>query len=106
MTTSFVVVEPESFEGTPYEVAERALQQVDALVCLASTTLVQSERMVLNAQLSRNLYETPDDARANEWDSSVQRRKLDAISAQLDEAHKQLSLLARAAGYDPQNPPR
>lgn len=106
MIKTFTITDPGSHEGTPYEVAEAALRQVSGLVELASQTLVQAEAMVLNAQLSRNLYETPEDARADEWDDGIQKRKLAEVAASLDEASRQLSLLARAAAYDPQNPPR
>ena len=97
----FAVADPATFEGTPYEVAERALRQARAIVKVAHSTLADSEVMVRNAQLSRNLVETPDEARADEWPENIQARKLHAALEKLDEVSSELSTLARAAGYDP-----
>ena len=101
MTQTYVVADPRSFEGTPYEVAARAVAQLGALVALTTETLDASEVMIRNAELSRNLYETPEDARADEWENSPQGRKLAGVREKLEALRKELSVLQRAAGFDP-----
>jgi hypothetical protein len=103
MPSTFTITDPATYEGTPYEVAYRALTQVQGLALIASHALSQSETMVRNAELSRNLYYTPDDARAEEWDASIQKRKLDSAAADLDRIAKELSVLAKAAAFDPRS---
>lgn len=106
MTNQFVVADPTTFEGTPYEVASRALKQTEAVVGVAIDALERAEPMILNAQLSRNLLETPEDARAREWDGSPQAIKLTTIAEHLAAAIKQIRVLERASSYDPRNPPK
>lgn len=101
MPRTFTIADPATYEGTPYEVAARALAQVQALVVIAKDALEQSEPMIRNAELSRHLYDTPDDARADEWEDSVQKRKLDASAADLTKIARELSVLGMAAGFDP-----
>lgn len=103
MPRTITITNPAEYDGTPYEVAYRALAQVQGLAMLTRDALSGSEIMVRNAELSRNLYTTPDDARAEEWDGSVQKRKLDALHADLDRIVRELSNLSRAAGFDPRS---
>lgn len=98
---TLTVADPATFEGTPYEVAERALRQVAAIVQIAEVELARSEVMVRNAELSRNLADTPDDARAGEWDDSVQARAIRSISDELNATFRRLTTLSKAAAYDP-----
>ena len=101
MPRTITVTDPDEYDGTPYEVAQLALKQVQGLATITRDALIGSETMIRNAELSRNLYATPDDARAEEWDDCVQKRKLLAVEADLDRVIKELSNLGRAAGFDP-----
>lgn len=97
-----VVTDPRTFDGTPYAVADRAVAQITGLVKLTLDVMPETRKMVLNADLSRqmDIGEEPD-AKA-----SVLNVKLKEIEKELAEIRKRLETIHRAAGYDPKNPPR
>ena len=101
MTQTFTIADPGTFEGTPYEVAARAVNQSKAVLAVGAESLARTEILLRNAELSRNLAFSPDDARADEWESSAQARSLGTVRDSLGKINKQLSVLALAAAYDP-----
>lgn len=103
---TFTVADPRSFDGDPYEVAERAFLQAAAVATILAACIDNAAIMARNAQLERNLQETKNDARASEWEDSAQSR---AINRNLHEARglvRSLQAAAKAAGFNPKKPPK
>lgn len=97
----FTVVDPRTFEGDPFEVAERACLQAQAVARILSASIEPAHHMARNAQLSRNLQDTPNDARASEWEDSAQSRQFARLHAEAKKIERQLGQLAKAAAFDP-----
>lgn len=97
-----IVTDPRTFDGTAYAVADRAVAQVTGLVKLTLDVMPETRKMVLNADLSRqmDLGDEPD-AKA-----SVLNRQLKIIEQELASIRRKLETIHRAAGYDPKHPPR
>lgn len=103
---TITVADPLTFDGTPYEAAGRACAQAAAVAEIALDLTKQAQVMARNAQLSRNLLETPEDARASEWPESAQARSFDKAAEAAEEVVARLETLTRAASFDPKHPPR
>lgn len=103
-TRTFTVADPRQFDGDPFEVAERACAQAQAVARVLAACIQSAEIMARNAEMSRNLAETRDDARATEWDSSTQAQKFRAQAEAAEEAERVLGQLSRAAGFNPKAP--
>jgi hypothetical protein len=97
-----VITDPRTFDGSPYEVAERAVAQTAGLLTVVLDTMPLTEKMVVNADMSRQIAigEDPDPA------ASALRRRLQQAHLKLADAARDLEIIRRAAGYDPRNPPR
>lgn len=104
-TQQFTITDARTFDGNPYEVATRSIEQAAALAKLYKTELDVVFLMVRNAELERQLATTGEcDARG--FPNSPQGRKLKILSDNAADALKILDVLAMAAGYDPKNPPK
>ncbi len=104
-TRTFTVVDPTTFDGDCFEVAERAVRQAAAVVEVLGAMLPGVRSMVRNAEMERQLYATGE-CSAAEFDATALARKLDAAMASVDALSKALALTARASGYNPRNPPK
>lgn len=102
--TTFTIADPLHFDGDAYEVAERASKQASAVARALAGTVDSAATMARNAQLSRNLTETPDDARADEWEDSAQSRRFSRVHHQVKEIETALTQLSAAAGFNPKAP--
>jgi hypothetical protein len=100
--TTFTVQDPRQFDGDPYQVAERAIQQLRAVLDQADKLLPATVLMVRNADLERTLAlgNSLGDVAA-EWPESPQGRKLAQVEADLAGIRTSLELLQRAAAYNP-----
>jgi hypothetical protein len=101
----FTVADPRTFEGDPFEVAERAVRQAGAIAEVLQDTLASTRLMVRNAQLERELL-TDGECDAAGFDESPQGRKLSEIVRTTEGAIKSLNFLVQAASYNPKHPPR
>lgn len=100
---SFSIADPRTFDGDPFEVAERAVRQVEALARLTAQAVDGARLMARNAQLERELLASGEcDAVA--YDSSAEGLRFDRVKADLAEVERSLGILARAAGYNPKTP--
>lgn len=107
-STEITITDPREFEGDPYQVAESAIRQATALLDIASTQLDKVDLMVRNAALQREIdlgNATPEHLRevAQGWPESPQGSKLRIAQQELRDAGKHLSILARAAAYNPKS---
>lgn len=99
-TQTFAIADPRTFDGDPYEVAERAALQAAALGRLLRLTTETARLMVRNADLERQLA-LDGDCDAAAFEEGAVARKIDAVIEAASEAEKQLTLVARAAAYNP-----
>lgn len=102
---TFTIADPRSFDGDPFDVAERAALQTAALFKLATESLEGTRLMVRNAELERQLL-TGAECDAPGFDTSPQGKKLAALAELGNGAVRTLETLAKAAAYNPKNPPR
>ncbi len=103
-TKTFTVADPLQFDGDPFDVAERACAQASAVARILADTLASAGTMARNAQLTRNLQDTPNDARAHEWEDSPQSKRFVALHKQAKEIEQALDQLSRAASFNPKAP--
>jgi hypothetical protein len=101
---TFSITDPRHFDGDPFEVAERACRQAEAVARVLATATQTATIMARNAELERNLMTTPEDARAEEWEDSLQARRLAQVHKASKQVERALGVLGKAAGYNPKRP--
>lgn len=104
----FVLADPRQMDGTPYQVAERAIRQVADAALRLSEALDAADVMARNAELERQAALDPDadlGKTAARWPLSPQGRKLRDANDALMEAASKLLLTAQAASWDPKARP-
>lgn len=97
---TFTVADPRTFEGDPFEVAERACKQTEAVARVLVGTVETANLMARNAQMERNLIED-DDAKAAEWDTSIHGKRFANLIEQARDIERQLGILGKAAAFNP-----
>lgn len=104
-THTLAVSDPREFDGDPYDVAERAIRQLQGLARLMELSLPATDKMARNAQMERDLaLGLPPDAAG--WADSPQARLLARIAEQNADHVRVLEQLAKAVAFDPKHPPR
>ncbi len=101
--TQFTAIDPRSFDGDCFEVAEKALRQSAAIARVLAGSLHGARSMALNAELERQLQAT-DDCDVSAFEDSAQARRIDAAKKEAEAMEKSLNALAAAAGYNPRKP--
>lgn len=92
--------EDSEFDGTPYEAAEKSLEQVSDILVLALQAATAAEIQARNAFMQRRLDTGhPPDAEA--WNWSAERKRLIGADEQLSACSTLYRALGKAAGYDP-----
>jgi hypothetical protein len=101
----FTITDPRTAEGDPYEVAERAVAQLEAVVRVASEAAPLAVLMVRNAELSRQQYrgQEPDGLG---WPDTAEGRKWTDVVARLRATVDTLAVLRRVAAFNPAKPPK
>lgn len=99
----FALVDPRSFDGDPFEVAQRAVLQGEGLARLLVSTLGDARIMARNAEMEREL-QADGECDATAFEDTALARQIDKQITQAEEAVKALRLIARAAGYNPRKP--
>lgn len=99
---NLTIQDPREFDGDPYQVAQRAIQQMSGLVAVTLEVWEPTNLMARNAELERQLalgnsLVNP----AAEWPESPQGRMLVNVRADLDKAQYRLRALERAVAYNP-----
>lgn len=100
----FTVSDPRSFDGTPYQVAERACNQAAGLILLAAQAVGDADVMARNAELSRVLAAddgADTDQAVRDWGDSHQGSRLAGVLEALDEAARTVQVVGKAAAFDP-----
>ena len=101
----FVVSDPATFDGNPYEVAERAMKQSGAVASVLDWTLDVAHNMLRSAEMERQIHETGH-ADAGAWDESAQARLLAKLREEAQKIEKMCATLEKAASFDPKHPPK
>lgn len=102
---TFTVADPATFDGDPFEVAERAVKQAGAVAAILRSTLNDARGMLRNAEMERQIY-AEGEADAEAFDTGPQNRILDSLIANTDGTIKGAELLAKAAAFNPRHPPK
>jgi hypothetical protein len=102
---SFTITDPRTFDGNPFEVAQRSALQSAAIAKLLGGTFEGVRLMVRNAELERQLQsgEQPD---PKQWEDGPQGTALTKMADDVSSLTKKLEAVARAAGFDPKHPPK
>ena len=104
---TLTIADPRNMEGNPYEVAERACLQIVGLARVLNQQIDLVNLMARNAEMERALATTGDcKIAAATWPETGQALKLKAVQALLDQIEKEMTIVSRAASYDPKHPPR
>jgi hypothetical protein len=99
-TKRFAVADPRTFDGDPYEVAERAFQQAEGISRILEETLADARVMALNAEMSRQIEDTGE-ADASAFEQTVLARQIDAAASSVTKITKSLGVLGKAAAFNP-----
>lgn len=103
VTQTFTIADPRTFDGDPFEVAERAAAQAEAVAAIMEQCLSDARVMARNAQMERDLIATGD-CYAPDYDDSPEGKKFAEIIESSAYMQKQLRLLKRAAAFNPKAP--
>lgn len=104
-TKTFTIADPRTFDGDPFEVAERAALQAAGLARLLAQMVEGASLMARNAELERQL-QASGECDPSEWEDHIQRKRMRAIQEAAEDAERTLNVLSRAAGYNPRRPPK
>lgn len=104
-TQTFAIADPRTFDGDPFEVAERAVAQLAGLAALIDREIPATLLMVRNAEMERNLIAT-DEADAAGFDESLQGQRWQEARDRLLGFRNDLAILRRVAAFNPKNPAR
>lgn len=98
----FFIVDPRTFEGDPFEVAERAAEQAAGLVRLADQATEAAELMARNAEMERDLI-LSGDCDAATWPTTPQGKHWTGVRESLGACAVRLKLLTKAAAFNPKD---
>jgi hypothetical protein len=102
---TFTVADPATFDGNPFEVAERALKQARGVAVVLRDALEGSRNMMRSAEMERQIYATGK-ADAEAFDSGPQVRILESLLDNVAGTIKGAELLTKAASFNPRHPPK
>lgn len=101
----FVITDPRDFDGNPFEVTERAIKQIEAIVGLAQTAIPCAELMARNAEMTRRI-DLGGEPEGDRWAGEPQGRQWAALRDELTAIRRRLRIMKAASTYDPKHPPR
>lgn len=99
----FSVADPRTFDGNPYEVAERACAQAEALLAIAADAIEGAFLMARNAEMERQIV-AGQDPNALAFENGPYGKRLDRAKIDVANAVTSLRVVGRAAGFDPKAP--
>lgn len=101
-TLTITIQDPRQFDGDPYQVAERAIQQLRGLIHVAQEVVEPTDLMARNAELERQLAFGKElgDAGA-QWPESPQGRELGKVRYELVVMEQRLRVLESAVAFNP-----
>jgi hypothetical protein len=102
---TLTILDPRTFDGDPFTVAQRAAEQSKALVERTADQVVLSAVMHRNSFME-TILQDGGELLPMSWDDSAYARKWKEVDAHLQKAASLLETLGRAAGFDPKHPPK
>ena len=102
-TRTFTIADPRSFDGDPFEVADRAVAQAEGLAKLAHNAAKDAFVMARNAEMERELMRG-DDPQPMEWEDGPHGRRFQEAMDRINDTITDLALLRKAAGFNPKTP--
>jgi hypothetical protein len=103
--TDITFTDPRTFDGNPYDVAERAIAQCEGILELYAQALTAAFLMARNADMERNLALRLPPAGSSYW-KGPQGRQFEKLTTHGEESLRILGALKTAVAYDPKHPPR
>jgi hypothetical protein len=97
---TFVVTDPRTYDGDPYEVAERATRQAEAVATILAKCVADATVMARNAQMERELSATGECDAAG-FEESPQGGRYVKVLESATYCKDQLKILTKAAGFNP-----
>lgn len=104
-TRHFAVADPRTFDGDPFEVADRAVAQVEALAALTEEAIEPAKLMARNAELERQC-QRDEDLDAPGWPDTPEGRRWASIEEGIAMIKRDLGILRRVASFNPRRPPK
>lgn len=105
--TTLTYTDPRTFNGDPFEVADRAFEQVEATAALHERALSDAFVMARNAEMERALYAAPNEVPDGDaYARSAAGQRLGSFLDQIKTQIAGLSPLRRAASFNPRRPPK
>jgi hypothetical protein len=104
-TQTFTIVDPSTFDGDPFEVAKKAVDQASAVAAKLWHAIDAGYNMVINAEMERQIQATgaPDASEADGAPVAVRYTTLLDAVAEVETALRRISV---AASYNPKKPPK
>lgn len=103
---NFTVIDPRQLDGNPYEVAILSLTQAAGLLGLYRRALDDAFVMARNSEMERQMSFGAEKPDSLAFTDGPQGRRIQRLQSEAKEAHRDLEILATAAGFDPKNPPK
>jgi len=97
---TFTLTDPRTFDGDPFEVAQRGVAQLSATVSLVIEALDPAKLMARSAELERQcIRDEPLDAVG--WPDTAEGRRWLQVEQDLAQVAKNLRLLEKVAAFNP-----
>jgi hypothetical protein len=100
---TFTIADPRDFDANPFEVAERAVAQLEAMIALTRGALPVAELMARNAEMTRRM-DAGHPPEGDRWAEELQGRQWTRLRTDLEALEKRLGALKLASAYDPKHP--
>ena len=101
--TEVTFTDPRDFDGTPYEVAEAAVEQALGILGVLEQALDAANIMARNAHMERNIA-TGNPPAGSDWPLTAEGLTWITVSELSDEMKRKLRVLGRAAVFNPRQP--
>lgn len=100
---TFTITDPRHYDGDPFEVAERAARQAEAMAAVLDKCLRDARVMARNAQAERDLL-TTGECDMPGYEDTAEARRFDSLLDRVSGVQKDLQILSRAVSFNPRRP--
>jgi len=100
---TFTIADPRTFDGDPYEVAERACKQAAGVAAVLDRLLEATDKMARNAEMER-AFAYHEEPQGSEWPNSALGKRFGQVRKDVATLVATLNGLAMASGYNPKRP--
>lgn len=100
---TFTIADPRDFDGNPFEVAERAIAQLEGITVILAGSMPVAELMARNAEMTRRM-DLGGPPEGDKWVETPQGRNWRAAADEIEALQKRLRAMKAASGFDPKHP--